>query len=214
MRRSTVVLMCLLVTCFGDLSRAQDDAVPPAPSSGPASRYSTENGAASLNLYSIEITEMQFDSADVLDLTSAQIVERFQSMKKDGVVKRAETLRFSAQEQRACLVKHGKLTSLTTGTMTTPARSPVQASQVMRQTSRVEVGTHAELIITPADTGRVSIDILYESSRLDGEATDGGQPDIVSSKIETSLVVELGKTMVIYGASAEPNVFLLLTVTE
>jgi len=159
--------------------------------------------------YSIEIIEFQIDASDGADLSADQLVKSFAQMKSDAMLKRADTIRFSAVEQKASVIDIGKLVSLTTGSM--PAG---QGRPAVRQMRDVEVGTKAEAMLVSSGKGQVSMDLLYRSSRVEGEGTDDSPPNIVSVTIETALVLELGKPKLLGGTSADPNVYVLLKVTE
>lgn len=159
--------------------------------------------------YLIEVIEFQIDASDGAELSPEQLVQSYSQMKSDGLLKRAEKIRFYASVQKASFVNFGKQVALTTGaTMAGPGRP------VARQVKQFEIGTTAEVMLDSVGEGQVVLQVLYRSSRVAGEGTDDSPPDIVSINMEASLVLELGKTKLLGGTSADPNVYVLITVSE
>ncbi len=159
--------------------------------------------------YSIEIIEFEIGDSDGADLSEDQLVKSFAQMKGDGMLRRADTIRFSAVQEKPSLINFGKLVSLTTGSI--PAG---QGRPAVRQMKDVEIGITAEAMLASSGKGRVSMSLLYRSSRLEGEGADDSPSDIVSIRIETALELELDKPKLLGGVSADPNVYVLVKVTE
>jgi hypothetical protein len=121
---------------------------------------STANNRA----YSIEIIELQIDASDGADLSADQLVESFAQMKSDSLLKRAETIRFTALEQKASAIGFSKLGAWTTGSTSAGPGRPA-----MRQMRDVEVDTKAEAMVVSSGKGQVSMDLLYRSSRVENQ---------------------------------------------
>lgn len=159
--------------------------------------------------FSIEVIEFQIDAISGADLSVEELVASFDQMKREGALKRVEKIRLSVLEHRQSSVNFSKLVAIVTGShATAPGRPPVRS---MRD---IEIGTMTEAIVVAREEKRVSVDLAYRSSRLDGEGTDDSPPVVVTVNIETSQVLELGKPMLLAGISADPNVYVLIKVTE
>ncbi len=202
--RYTFILLAglLLSVASGPFAVGQDDLKGRRAPSGGAS-------TATSRPYLIEVIEFQIDASDGADLSPEQLVESYPQMKSDGLLKRAETIRFHASVKKASFVNFGKQIALTTGaTLAGPDRP------VARQVKQFEIGTTAEVMLDSADKGQASLQVVYRSSRVAGEGTDDTPPEILSISMEASLVLELGKTKLLGGTSADPNVYVLITVSE
>ena len=159
--------------------------------------------------YLIEVIEFQIAASDGADLSAEQLVESYPQMKSDGLLKRAETTRFYASEKKPSFVNFGKQIELTSASTLAEQGRPVA-----RQVKQIEIGTTAEVLLDSVGEGQVALQVVYRSSRVEGEGTDDSPPDIQSINMEASLVLELGKTKLLGGTSANPNVYVLITISE
>ncbi|TVQ02404.1 MAG: hypothetical protein EA381_03325 [Planctomycetaceae bacterium] len=193
----------LLSLASGVLAVGQDD-------QGDGTQEASEGtGKANDRPYSIEIIEFQLDASDGADLSSDELIASFPQMKRDGKLKRAETIRFFVSDQRVSFVTFGKEISLPTG-----VQSAGPGQSAARQVTQFEIGTTAEAKLVSAGKGQVSLMLAYRSSRLADESTDSPGVVILSNTMETELVFELGKTRLLGGTSANPNMYVLVTVSQ
>ena len=198
-----LLAVLLLSLASGVLAVGQDD-------QGDGGQNAPDGSSkASDRPYSIEIIEFQFDGSDGADLSADELVESFPQMKRDGKLKRAETVRFFISDQRVSFVTFGKQISLPTGVQSAGSGQPAA-----QQVTQFEIGTTAEAKLVSAGKGQVSLMLAYRSSRLADESTDSPGVVILSNKMETELVFELGKTRLLAGTSADPNMYVLVTVSQ
>jgi hypothetical protein len=170
-----------------------------------------DGGASTLTSrpYLIEVIEFQIDASDGADLSPDQLVQTYLQMKDDGLLRRVEKARFFATLQKASHVNFGKQIALTTGSTSAEPGRPVA-----RQVRQFETGTTVEAMVDSVSDGQVSMQIVYRSTRLEGNETADSLPEIQSISMEATLVMELGKTQLLGGTSADPNVYVLITVSE
>lgn len=160
----------------------------------------SENAELKFDRYVATISEYQLEKPVSETATEAEIIELIRQQK----VVPSETVRLSTINRVESLVQFGKSVTVTTGKV-------VQGTRTMRHTNQVEIGTLLQVVVE-SEGDVVSVKVAFESSRLQGEGTDDSPPDIVKSRIESTQVLELGKSCLLGSTSGGETSYILLTI--
>ena len=117
-----------------------------------------------------------------------------------------ETIRLSALSGTESTVQFGRRVNVTVGTTT-------NRGGTVKNVQAVDVGTLVR--VTPAlQAGKVALKLEFESSRIEGDATQDSPPDISTTQIKTTQLLELGKPSLVGSTTSTANSVILITVTS
>jgi hypothetical protein len=214
MRCSLLLIVSLLVTPVNhwaqssEVAQASADVVPGAPEDDlPRAKPS----------YLIELVEFRFSEPPAATLSAEAVLQRLnQAAEEDSGVEVLQTFHLSAVVGQESRVQVERLTAITTGLTQSPI--PSRAGQVqappIRSLQQVELGTSLTLKVLPAGE-KLSVEVRYAASRIEGERPEDGPPDIVSFTIESQLSAVSGQQLLLGGANGgASSSYAALTVTE
>lgn len=117
-----------------------------------------------------------------------------------------ETIRMSALSGTESTVQFGRRVNVTVGTVT-------NRGGTTRNVQTVDIGTLVK--VTPAlqSGGRVALKLKFESSRIEGDASADSSPDISTTQINTTQVLEFGKPSLVGSTTSTAGSIILITVT-
>lgn len=159
-----------------------------------------------LESYIVQLSEYKINGPTDPSQTAADIVASL--MKADAKTKPEliETVRLSTLSGSESMVQFGKQVRVTSGTVSVRGTTA-------RQMQNVQFGTIVRVTATPR-AGKVVVKLSFESSRLDGKGAENSPPDISTTQIESTQLLEIGKPTLIGGTTADTSSFILLTVTR
>ena len=166
-----------------------------------ASKKSSELG----NAYIVQLTEFRMKKSSDVQTSSSEIVKSFDAMKDNGDIEVIETIRLSALPSYESMLQIGKRATVTVGVTNAPGRGQTRATQQQL------IGTMVRLTAEPSD-GKTRLKLSYEASRFEGEGSDDSQPDTKTFQINTTLLLDRSKTVLVGGSSAESSTFLAVSV--
>lgn len=214
MRCSLLLIVSLLVTPANvwaqnpDVTEASADVVPQTPEGDqPRAKPS----------YLIELVEFCFDEPPAAALSAEDVLRRLNQTAEEGSgVQVLQTFHLAAVAGQESRVQVERLTTITTGVTQSPIPSrtgQVQAPPI-RSMQQVELGTSLTVKVQPAGE-KLSVEVRYAVSRIQGERPADGPPDIVSFTIESQLSAASGQQLLLGGANGNSSSsYAALTVTE
>ena len=117
-----------------------------------------------------------------------------------------ETIRLSALSGTESTAQFGRRVNVTIGTTT-------NRGGTVKNVQAVDVGTLVR--VTPAlQAGKVALKLEFESSRIEGDASADSPPDISTTQIKTTQLLELGKPSLVGSTTSTANSVILITVTS
>lgn len=167
----------------------------------------SETSGAPTNVYVVQLTEFRMKRASDVKMTAGEIIKEFEEKKDKGDIEIVETIRMSTLANFESMVQVGRKVTVVTGVMNAPGRAPV------RQMQNQMVGTMVRLTAEPRDS-KTMLRLSYEASRLDGEGEEDIPPDIKTFQIETSLLVDPAKLVLVGGSNADSTSYLVVSVTS
>lgn len=182
-------------------------ALPLAAQEQPRGITNATKSAEPTESYVVQLTEFRLKSSLDPKLTASEIVEQFAKLKDDETIQPVETIRMSTLGGTESMVQFARQATVTVGTSVSGRGARVRQTQTQR------IGTMVRLTATP-QSGKVLVKLSYESSRFDGKGTEDSPPDTVTTLMNSSHLVELGKPKLIAGTSEGSTSFLLLTVSH
>ncbi len=199
MRYLTLFLALILAAC--NTAAAQPGTEPEAAQADPAPAAA----ATPPQIYIVELSEYRLKSRFEDDLTASEIVERLAQLKRDGEVDTVETLLLSALEGKASFVHFSKKSAVTVGVVQAgPGRE-------VRQTEERSAETQFELLAKP-EGEKTRIQAVYRASRLGEDGTEISPPSTSAVSIETTLLLEFEKPVLIGATDAETPTYITLTI--
>jgi hypothetical protein len=166
--------------------------------------YCQEDKPAEVPTYDVTLTEFQLKSGHDPELSFADIIRDFQDREKKDNITLAETVRLTLQANFECTVRFGKQVQVTKGIINNPRG-------VQRVTQTMQVGTMAQIRVTPED-GKLILKLRYTASRLGDEAPEDAPPDVLSSTYNATVAVEPGKPALVGGTDQENASYLIVYV--
>ncbi len=190
-------LVYFALVCFASNMAAAQEA--------PASDISS---AIASTQYMIEVTQYQPRSSISPEATASEIIVAL--LKPEDPAKKAdviESVRLTAMSGVQSMAQFSRINSFTFGTTAQPGRN-------VRQSQSMNTGTVLRALASPSTGGKVAVKITFESSRIPGEPKEDALPETISTQIELTQTVELGKTMFLGGSTSDGGHYLLMTVTQ
>ena len=161
---------------------------------------------AAIQSYVVQLTEFRLKASVDPTLKAKEIVQAFDKLKSDGKIDLIETVRLSALENHESMAQFGKTATVTTSI------SQTQRGRV-RSTQQREVGTMVELTAIPRN-GKILLKLHYEASRFDGAGTEDSPPDTLTTRFNTTLLVEPGTPTLVGGTTAGATSLLFVSIAE
>lgn len=159
----------------------------------------------------VQITEFRLPEAADPKLSSDELLKLYEKQRADGKAEVVEVLRLSALDGEEAMAQFGRRVAVTVGSVTAPARQPNAAPAVTRQVQHMMIGTMARVTVSSRD-GQTTVDLVYESSRLESKGNDDVTPDTTSVQFKTRIAVTPGKPMLLGGTSAAGTACLMVLV--
>jgi hypothetical protein len=153
--------------------------------------------------WQVRLTEFRSEAGAAPDVAAEEILRRFEQSRREGAIDPINTVRLSVMEGREARAQFGRIVSVTTGTVA--AGNEVQARQERR-----EIGTLTQLHAT-GQGSEVLLRISYESSRLAGQE-GAGPGEIVSIRIDSTVLLAPGGAALVGGAAGDPSSYLLVSI--
>jgi|GEM_PF-2317381 len=167
--------------------------------------------------YLIELVEFCFDEPPTAALSAKDVLQRLSQAAEEGSgVEVIQTFHLSAVAGQESRVQVERLTAIITGVSQSPIPSRTGQGQAppIRSMQQVELGTSLTVKAQPADS-KISIEVRYAASRIQGERPEDGPPDIVSFTIQSQLPVVSGQPVLLGSANGgSSSSYTALTVTE
>jgi len=168
------------------------------------SQAASKKSSGSGNAYIVQLTEFRMKKSDV-HVSASEIIKLLDEMKDNGDIEVIETIRLSALPSYESMIQIGRRATITAGTMDAPGRGQT------RLTQHQEIGTTVRLTAEPSGE-RTLLKLSYEAIRLEGEASDDIPPDTTAFEINTAMLLEPSKTVLVGGTSADSSAFLAVSV--
>ncbi|TWU37338.1 type II and III secretion system protein [Novipirellula artificiosorum] len=180
--------LCIaLVVWFAHSASSQESRNPyPDPPTIPEAGVS-ENYVITLAVYRLDhpIDSAQKNAAELIaSLTASEN-------------KPTETIHLSVVSGFRTMVQFGSDVSVTTGSIT-------NRGSTARQMETRSVGTLLTATITPKQN-QLLVELNYSSSQIAGDEQADSHPSVVKNTIETSLMMEIGKPMLVSGLTKSVN---------
>ncbi len=152
--------------------------------------------------FMVTLSEYQLGSSVPDNASEADIVESI----REKTVQPTETIRLSVINDVEGMVQFGKLATVTVG-------KTVNRDVTTRQSQNVQVGTMLKLTLS-TENEAILANIAFEASRFQGEGTDDSPPDIASTTIKTTQLLEFGRPCLIGSSSSGKTSYVFVTVTR
>jgi len=165
-------------------------------------RPAADDAPASPERYMVTFSAYRLDEAISADATEDEIV----AFIKREDIKPHDTIRLSAISDMESMAQFGRRVSVTAGRSVGPTGTT-------RQIQLVEVGASLRLTVTQHENGALA-KIRYESTRHIGEGTEESPPDLATTNITTTQILEFGKPRLVGASSADGASWILVTVTK
>lgn len=117
-----------------------------------------------------------------------------------------ETIRLSVLSGSESYVQFGRRVNVTVG------RTVGRGGEAARTIQVFDVGTTVRITAKPAN-GPVAIMLSYETSRLEDNGEDDTPPEMITTQISTSQVLELGRPRLIGSSSSAATSVIVITIT-
>ena len=206
---SWAMLCSLASVCFAQSKTVDVDVeVKPANTSGKIEVEVTpeKKPIAALHSYIVKLTEFRM-KGPVQDLpATASFIQSFAKLQKEDKVEVLETVRLSVVEGHESMANFGSRMPNTTNTS-----SAFQGRQ--RAYTYTNVGT---LIKATAESqeGKVLLKLTYESSRFDKQQDEERPADILTTVVNTSVLLEPGQDALLASTSANKSTLLLISIEK
>ena len=119
-----------------------------------------------------------------------------------------ETIRLSALSGTESTVQFGRRVNVTAGTAVT------NRGGTARNVQGVDIGTLLKVTPVLLQSGNVALKLKFESSRIEGDASEDSPPDISRTQINTTQLLELGKPSLVGSTTSTASSVILITVTR
>ncbi|HEU0068099.1 MAG TPA: hypothetical protein VFQ26_02410, partial [Nitrospiraceae bacterium] len=155
--------------------------------------------------YGVQITELRLDVGIGEKLSRQDILQSLEQAKKDGHVTAVETVRLSILEQHEARVQFTKRVPVTAGTATAgPERT-------VRNVQQRDVGTMVQLS-AQTQGAQVLLQLMYESSRIEGESSDDAPAPTHTVQFSTTLLITPGQPLLVGSTNSDKSTLLLVTI--
>ena len=145
-------------------------------------------------------------NSELLDkITAASKSAKNQSSGEQPFAIAKNVLRFTHAVGIESNLQVGRTVSVVVG----EARDP--RGGIMRNTTMQEIGTMAKLKTTPTESGVILAHFTYESSDLEVNQPESMTPDITQLSIESTIVLETGKTVLLLGTDGRSPKVITIT---
>jgi len=156
--------------------------------------------------YVVQLSEYRKHGLSDTSRTAAEIVALLINSNGKQENEPVETIWLSTLSGTESTVQFGKRLPFAASTV-------ALGKSISRQIEFIGIGTSVRVTATPK-SGKVAIELWFETSRLDGERTADAPPDTIVTEISTTLLLEIGKPTLIGGVSASDSSYIVLTVTR
>ena len=194
MRFFTALLLSLIAVTSSCFAQEEKDSKSVANSS---------NGPGDVSI--VHLTEFRLKKPMDESVSTNEILKSLSEMKDNGEVEVIETIRLSALPTYESMVQIGKKATVTVGVMRAPGGGQ---NRTMQQQA---IGTMVRVTAEPVD-GKTRLKLSYEASRFEGEGTNESPPDTKTFQINTTLLLERSKTVLVGGSSADSSTFLAVSI--
>ena len=189
----SVALVGLIVSCASGGLLAQESSLPDAQPKMP-------------EVYVVQLTEYRLPAPVETARTAAEIVKTLTDAQGDTKHEPIETIRFTTLSGTESLVQFGKRMRVSIGSATV-------RGGITHQYEFIQIGTIVRATATP-QAGKVVLQLQFESSRLDGEATADSAPNVATTEFSSTNLLEIGRPTLVGGSTAGASTFLVVTITR
>jgi hypothetical protein len=175
------------------VSSAQDDST-------------SSSGAGKSSTYVVQLTEFRLTQALDPSLSAAQILDLVSRKDISEGLEPIETIRLSTLSGTESMVQFGRRVNVTV------AKTVTRGGETARNVQAFDVGTIVRVTATP-ESGSVSLKLTYETSRLDGNGDEDNPPELTTTQISTTQLLELGQPRLVGSSTSAQTSVVVVTVT-
>ncbi|MCU0709768.1 MAG: hypothetical protein MUF23_15910 [Pirellula sp.] len=180
-------------------------------------------------VFHFRVTEFRLKKEQDLNTVPGQIVLSIDEMKANGDIEIIETMRLTVLDGHPSVMKQKKTAAVTTGTVNVPLGFPNRGGQPgdrpgsrsgpqgeagggiqQRSMSYVSLGSTVQLTAHDSN-GQVLVMLSYNAARLHGDSSEDRMPDIKEFSIDTTLLLDPGKTTIVGGSNADSTSYLAIS---
>jgi hypothetical protein len=157
-------------------------------------------------LQSFTLTIVEFRMKTPANMNVESLAKDFDKIAAAGQLISNETLRIRLLENFTTEILFGKSVAVIAGmsqTVNGKTRNMIQR----------QIGTSVRATVESKNE-KMQLKLIYEVSRFLGEAQEDSAPDIETVKIDTNLLLENGKRVVVAGTISTDSRYLLVTITK
>jgi hypothetical protein len=156
--------------------------------------------------YMLTLVEFRMKVPEGGEMKVENIAKDYERLLAAGSLSSVETVRLSLLEGHPMEALFGKSTAIPTGVSQT-------VNGRTRSMGQAQIGTSVKATALSKDD-RVLLKLSYEASRIVGQIKEEVTPDIERIKIDSSLLLENGKRVVVAGTSAAESSYLMVTLAK
>ncbi len=161
--------------------------------------------------YLVELVEFRITNGPLSGLSADDLLQRLDAADEDDGAEVIQSFHLYALAGQESTAKAGVMTAITQGVAYPQGRGG--GAPPIRNRTTMSLGKSLTVVVEPAGD-RVLLQFQYTNSRIDGEESEDGPPDIVETTIQTPLRIELGKRVLVGGGSGSQASYVAITVSE
>jgi hypothetical protein len=165
------------------------------------------NGPEISASYIVQLTEYRLNQPMDSSKSAAEILALV-SKDSDDLKRKVETIRLSASSGVESMAQFGQTVFVTVGTVSGNKGFPVQKSM-----QGMEIGTLVKVTVVPQND-KVAMTLTYESSSLGEAAGEDSPPDINKTKVNTTQLLDLGKSSLVSASTTSSSSILVVKVIQ
>ncbi len=192
MRRLTKLWLCIFLIC--SIGNCQEN----SSSSKAATPIPKSDG------YTVSLTELRLRKPLTHDQL-AESLKKTEELKNNEDFEIVETIRLSTLPGFESIVQVGRKTAITVGVSEVPGRAG------QKSIKSESFGTIVRLTAVPIE-GKTRLTLNYESSRVDSESKNELSPDTKTFLIDTTLLLEPSKTVLVGGSTVDGSTYLAVSL--
>ncbi len=159
-----------------------------------------------LQSYTLTVVEFRMKTPESGTVNADSIAKDFEKLAAAGSLTMSESVRVSLLESFPTNVLFGKSITVTMGV--TQGVNGKARNMTQRQ-----IGTTVKASAEPKKD-KVLVKLSYQATRNLGEVKEDVAPDMETINVDTSLLLEIGKRVVVASSTGSDSGFLLVTVNQ
>ena len=166
----------------------------------------TNSSSSMQTSFTVKLTEYRMKLPQDPSRSASEILAILTKPGDNDSYQPIETIRLSALSGTTSTAQFGRTANVTAGTTTN------RGGKVKNMQS-VDVGTAVS--VTPVlQSGKVALQLEFDSSRIEGDASGDSPPDISKTRINTNQLLELGKPGLVGSTTSMGSSIIVVTVTQ